>query len=224
MRVGVPFENAWMRRFEAASPGLEVLDLRDGIALRSLPAHDHGPHKGQGGQADDAETLDAHIWTSPRRARVMARGIAARLAALDPSAADHYAAGERAFDADLATLDSWLSRRLADLEDRRFLVFHPAWGYFADDYGLEQIPIELEGKTPGPRRLAALIDQARATGIRVVFVQPQFDRRAAARVAQAIDGRVVAIDPLAPDYSANLKRVADALVSADAPPPTGAEP
>jgi zinc transport system substrate-binding protein len=87
------------------------------------------------------------------------------------------------------------------------MVFHPAWGYFADNYGLTQVAIEHEGKQPGARGLAALIDQAKQANIKVVFVQPQFDKRQARQVAQAIGGAVVAVDPLAADYVDNLRRV-----------------
>jgi len=221
VRVGVPFEAAWMRRFQGANPALSVLDLRDGINLRPLPAHHHAAHGELASQAAHAEAgssgeaMDSHLWTSPRLVRVMARHIAERLAELDPSHAKDYAANQRAFDAELAALDRWLTERLANLDDRRFLVFHPAWGYFAADYRLEQVPIEHEGKAPGARRLAALVDQARDAGIRVVFVQPQFDRRAAEQLAKAIGGKVVVIDPLSADYIANMRRVADALVAAD---------
>ncbi len=87
------------------------------------------------------------------------------------------------------------------------MVFHPAWGYFADQYGLIQVPIEHEGKSPGARALAATIDQAKQENIKVVFVQPQFDKRQARQVAQAIGGVAVAVDPLAADDVDNLRRV-----------------
>jgi zinc transport system substrate-binding protein len=87
------------------------------------------------------------------------------------------------------------------------LVFHPAWGYFADSYGLTQVPIEHEGKEPGARALVALIDQAKREKINVVFVQPQFDKRSANQVARAINGQVIAVDPLAENYVDNLRRV-----------------
>jgi zinc transport system substrate-binding protein len=96
------------------------------------------------------------------------------------------------------------------------MVFHPAWGYFADAYGLTQIPIENEGKRPGPRSLNALIEQARREGIRVVLVQPQFDRRAAEQVADAIGGRVIAIDPLDSNYFDTLRRMARLIAGIEA--------
>ena len=94
------------------------------------------------------------------------------------------------------------------------LSFHPAWGHFAERYQLQQVAIEHEGKQPGARSLATLIDHARQQDIRVVFVQPQFDRRMAQRVAKAIDGQVIALDPLDPDYPSSLRRVAQAFAQA----------
>jgi zinc transport system substrate-binding protein len=94
------------------------------------------------------------------------------------------------------------------------MVFHPAWGYFAETYGLTQVPIEKEGKEPGARALAALIEQARREQVKVIFVQPQFSRRSAEQVARAIGGQVVAIDPLAPDYADNLRQAARSIAAA----------
>lgn len=216
LRVGVPFEAAWMKRIQAANPDMPVLDLRDDLSLRQQERHDHDDdgHQPMSGQHMH-EAMDAHVWTSPRLVRRMAVAIRDALTRLDPDGAAVYAAHQAAFDADLETLDGELSATMSGLESRTFLVYHPAWGYFADAYGLTQIPIEREGKTPGARLLTALIEQARATGTRVIFVQPQFDRRAAERVAQAINGRVEAVDPLAPNYADNLRRVAGLIAAAN---------
>ena len=95
------------------------------------------------------------------------------------------------------------------------MVFHPAWGYFADTYGLTQVAVEYQGKEPGARALAGLIDRARADGIRVVLVQPQMSPRSAEQIARAIGGRVESIDPLSADYFGTLKQLAD-LIAGDA--------
>ena len=231
VRVGVPFEEAWMPRIRSASPNMAILDLRDGLPLRKIEAHDHDEeaHEGHDGHEPehehehDAEThthdhpdsMDPHIWTSPPLVRRMAVAIRDQLSALDPTGTDTYAANQAAFDAELAALHGDLQAILEDAAQRRFLVYHPAWGYFADTYGLEQIPIEHEGKSPGPRRLDALIRQARETRTRIIFVQPQFDRRAAQQVARAIDGRVEAADPLATDYAESLRRFARLIAGAN---------
>jgi zinc transport system substrate-binding protein len=88
------------------------------------------------------------------------------------------------------------------------MVFHPAWGYFAHTYGLEQVPVEVEGKAPKPAQLQALIERARQKGITVIFVQPQFSTKSAALIAKEIHGQVVFADPLAEDWQANLRQVA----------------
>jgi zinc transport system substrate-binding protein len=226
LRVGVPFEAAWMRRITATNPDMPVLDLRDGLALRPQEDHRHaddGDGHEHTGHAPPA-AMDAHVWTSPRLVRQMAMRIRDALSRLDPDGAARYAANQSAFDAELAALDSELTAKLAGLRNPSFLVYHPAWGYFADAYGLTQVPIEHEGKEPGARRLATLIDQARANDAKVILVQPQFDRRAAGQVARAIGGRVEAVDPLSPDYADTLRGLADVLVSADGDGDAGPAP
>jgi zinc transport system substrate-binding protein len=225
VRVGVPFESAWMARIHAANPGMPVVDLRDGLPLRPLEAHEHDHPAGAGpkaGGASDAhaggEAMDPHLWTSPRLVRRMAVAIRDALTRLDPDGAAIYAANQAAFDEELVELDADLAARLSHLDSRSFLVYHPAWGYFADAYGLTQVPIEREGKEPSARRLTALIEQAQAAGTRVIFVQPQFNRRAAEQVAHAIGGRVEPVDPLAADYAPNLRRVAALIAEANRHP------
>jgi len=236
VRTGVPFEKAWMDRIQSANPAMPVLDARDGITLREMEAHDHDnhghdakPHAEPGhdhddndkhenhdehakqgsheGHHDGHEEQDPHVWTSPPLVRHMIGGIRDRLTELAPAHAETFARNHDAFVSELERLDRDLHAQLDPLPNRRFLVFHPAWGYFADAYGLTQVPIEREGKEPGARALATLIDQAKRENIKVVFMQPQFDKRSATQVAQAIDGVVVAVDPLAADYIDNLRRV-----------------
>ena len=89
------------------------------------------------------------------------------------------------------------------------MVFHPSWGYFADAYGLEQIPIEMEGKEPKPSQLRRLIEFARERGIKVIFVQPQTSTKNAETIARAIGGQVIVADPLAEDWIGNLRQQAE---------------
>ncbi len=190
VRTGVPFEDVWMDRIRSANPEMQVLDVRDGISLRTL-----------------ADQQDAHVWSSPPLVRHMVDVIRDKLSMLDPAHTADFARNRDAFVAELDALDRELRALLNPLPNRKFMVFHPAWGYFADTYGLTQVPIENEGKGPGARALATLIDQAKEDKIKVVFVQPQFDKRQARQVAQAIGGTVIAVDPLAADYVENLRRV-----------------
>jgi zinc transport system substrate-binding protein len=234
VRTGVPFERAWMERIRSANPNMQVIDARDGMALREMATHAHGDddhgakaddhgHEGevqyrhQDAQRADSErghAQDPHVWTSPPLVRHMVGVIRDKLVELDPAHAADFASNHDAFVAELDALDRDLHALLDPLPNRRFLVFHPAWGYFADTYGLTQVPIERDGKEPGARALAALIDQAKQQQIKVVFVQPQFDKRSATLVAQAIGGGVIAVDPLAADYVDNLRRVGSEFTQA----------
>jgi zinc transport system substrate-binding protein len=220
-RIGVPFEAAWLPRILATNPALKVLDARDGVRL--IPSEPHAPQEAHGeGDQDHAHGgspggADPHIWTSPPIAKSMAAGLRDALSALRPGDAAVFAANYERLAAELDALDAGLRARLAPLSERRFLVFHPAWGYFAETYGLEQVPIERRGKEPGARSLAQTIDLARAAGIRVVLTQPQSNPRPAEQVASAIGARVATVDPLGADYFGTLRRLAGLIAGERAP-------
>lgn len=209
--IGVPFERAWLPRLAAANPGLPVVDLLAAAGIERLPmiGHAHADDDAHG----EGE-LDPHIWTDPRLVARLLPPLVAALADADPMHAAEFAAGAERFAGELAALDAELRALFAGLEGRRFLVFHPSWGYFAAAYGLVQVAIEHEGKEPGARALAGIIEQAKAAGVRTVFVQQQSATASARAVAEAIGGRVVTLDPLAPDYLANLRRSAQAIAEA----------
>ena len=212
-RIGVPFEQAWLPRLQQAHPGMAIVDLQAGIDRRDMPGKAGHPHHG----ATNGARPDPHVWTDPRNVIHMTKRIRDRLIALDPSGEAAYRANHQAFRDELEALHEELSERLANLAGEPFLVYHPAWGYFADAYGLEQFSVEIEGKEPGPKSLDRIIDRAGAADVRVVFVQDQFNRRNAERVADAIGARVVTVDPLAADYVENMRRVGRAMAEAVAP-------
>ncbi len=209
VQVGVPFEAAWMARIGSVSPAMRVLDARAGIELLLPVQQGHDHHQGQG------PVGDPHVWTSPRLVGHLAANIRDALIELDPSHRDSFEAGYQQFANELDALDREIRDLLATLENRSFMVFHPAWSYFADAYDLTQVPIEKEGKEPGPKSLVALVARARGQGVQVIFVQPQFARGTAQRLASAIGGRVEVADPLAADYADNLRRFARLILEAN---------
>jgi len=157
---------------------------------------------------------DPHVWLSPKLVRVQAEHIYRGLVKVDSASREVYERNKEAFLRELDALDEELARVLAPVRGKRFMVLHPAWGYFARDYGLEELPIELEGKEPSARELAALVEAAKANRVEVVFVQPQMNPRAAEVLARQIGARVVTVDPLARDWAANLRTVARTLAEA----------
>jgi zinc transport system substrate-binding protein len=204
--VGAPFEAVWLPRIAAANPAMRIIPTDAGISKRALAAHYHGPEK-HGDTDDDHGIPDPHVWLSPPLVKIQAQAILDALVAVDPESRDFYEANWRNFVARLDALDQRLGQTFAQRRGMRFMVFHPAWGYFADAYGLVQMPIELEGKEPKPAALRELVDIARRHGIRVIFVQPQFSRRSAELVAREIGARVVEADPVPADWFANMNEV-----------------
>ncbi len=204
-RMGVPFENVWMERISKANPDMKVVDTRKGIALMSMKGPDHS---GFLAERQNRGLKDPHIWLSLRLTKTIAQNIYEALVSEDPLHQSFYQDNLRAFHHDLDELDAEIAEIVKNAATRKFMVFHPAWGYFAYDYALEQIPIETEGKGPTAKGLAAVIEEARQEGIKVIFVQRQFSEKSAETVANAIGGRVIQIDPVAMDYLDNMRKIA----------------
>ena len=210
--VGAPFEAVWLPRIAAANPAMRIVHTDAGIPKRAMAAH---YHDGEAHGADhDQGSPDPHVWVSPPLVKIQAGAILEALVAADPESREFYEANWRNFVARLDDLDQRLRQTFARRQGMRFMVFHPAWGYFADAYGLVQVPIELEGKAPKPARLQELVEIARRHAIRVIFVQPQFSRRNAELVAREIGARVVTADPLPADWFANMNEVAAKIEAA----------
>ncbi len=179
-------------------------------------SEDH-PHEHSEGELGG---LDPHIWLSLPLLKHLAQRITEALAERDPSHAEAYRRNLAQLQAELDALDAWCRQQLAPYRGRAFFVFHPAFGYFADCYGLRQMAVQQEGKTPTPQQLRRLIQQAQAQRISVILVQPQFEHRAAQVVADAVGARLVEINPLHRNVLETLKRLTTTLVEAFG----GAEP
>jgi zinc transport system substrate-binding protein len=210
--IDVPFERAWLPRFASANPEMPVFRTDDGIAKRRMAAHDHGHHDGHG----HGGIPDPHVWLSPALAKTIAQNTAHGLSQIDPANTRAYTANLESFQSEIDALDMEIRNVLAGLQNnnRSFMVFHPSWGYFADAYGLTQIPIETEGKEPGPRELTRIIEHGRELGVPVVFVQPQFSDKSARLIAQEMGARVAVLDPLAENWAENLASAARAFKEA----------
>ncbi|MFW6332971.1 MAG: metal ABC transporter solute-binding protein, Zn/Mn family [Thermodesulfobacteriota bacterium] len=224
--VGVPFEAAWLRKIAAANPNMRVVHTEHGIEKIPMAAHHHDDpddhanetesesHEHAHVHAHDHGIPDPHIWLSPPLVKKQARAILHALRDIDPENESFYEANFQEFAAEIDRLDADLKDTFAGKTGLQFMVFHPAWGYFARAYGLEQVPVEIEGKSPKPAQLKALIQHARNSGIKIVFVQPQFSSKSAELVAREIGGEVAFADPLARDWTANLRAVAEQFKSA----------
>ena len=211
LAIGVDFERAWLKRLRSANPRLR--GRPHGRRRYRNAQWPSGPPAAGGHRHGSAEP-DPHIWLSPPLVKTLSGNILQALAAADPGNRAAYEERCARFLQQVEALDAELKTVFADRRGTRFIVLHPAWGYFADAYGLEQIPIEVEGKDPKPAQLQNLIQRARSRGITAVFVQPQFSTKTAELVAREIGGQVIAADDLAENWPENLRATSQRLRSA----------
>jgi zinc transport system substrate-binding protein len=157
--------------------------------------------------------VDPHIWLSPRNAKIQVKNICDGLIQVDPPNSDYYLENRDNYLRKLEEIDAYLNSTFIKYQRKKFIVLHPAWSYFARDYGLEEIAINAEEKEPGPKYLKEIIDMARTDNITTIFVEPQFNPNMAEVIAKEINGKVVAIDPLAENYPDNMRHVGDLIGS-----------
>ncbi len=212
--IGVPFENAWLDKIAATNEDMLMVDTIADISRMPMGAHHHEEEgdeeeetHGQVVGAPSSGVPDPHVWLSPRLVKVQSQAIYEALIALDPAHKTTYKANLDNFIADIDALETDIQKTLSGLSSHKFIVFHPAWGYFARDFGLEQIPVEVGGQEPSAQELAHLIEVANRENIQVIFAQPEFSTKAAETIAQEIDGEVLLISPLAPNWLENMRAV-----------------
>ena len=201
IRSGVPFEQVWMTRLKALNPNMLIVDARSNLPVASV-AHTHSP-----GEQD----LDPHVWTSPLNAIAISRKILQVLLKAAPQHEEQFRLNQQQLEQHLEKLHHMIEERLSPFAGRSFLVFHPAWGYFAKTYGLRQIAIEHQGKEPGPKQLVSVIETARKQQIAFLLVQQQFSGNTAKVVAAELGVKLIRTDPLAYDLDASLQQIATAI-------------
>jgi zinc transport system substrate-binding protein len=215
--IGMPFEITWLDKFIGVNPKLKIVNTDAGIEKIAMVEHNEQEEPPQAGKAIHSEAehehdgLDPHIWLSPVLVKKQAELMNNALAELFPQKAAFFKQNLTAFIKEIDTLDADLRALLQGKQGMRFMVFHPSWGYFAKEYGLEQVAVEIEGKEPKPSQLGKLIQLAKTQNIHVIFAQPQFSTKSAKLLAGEIAGEVVLIDPLAENWFQNMRQVAEKL-------------
>ena len=205
--IDVEFEHVWLPKFQSLNSQMNIIDIADGVEkMHMMQAHHeheaHGEHKGE----------DPHIWTTPNNVEIIAKNICNALIDIDKLNADYYKKNLDTFIASVQQTDTQIKEILSTLkQSRTFMVFHPSWGYFAKEYNLTQIAVEVEGKSPKPRELVNLIKEAKEEKVKAIFTQPEFSDSAAKIIANELHIPVVKVSPMAPNWSENLINIAKTL-------------
>ncbi|MFP4426558.1 MAG: metal ABC transporter solute-binding protein, Zn/Mn family [Spirochaetaceae bacterium] len=214
--IGVPFEAGFLPRIRENLPELLIVDSARNVEKRYLESHDHEHEEEHGHDHEqdhdhDRGEPDPHVWLGPEEVLQQIAVIRDTLIELDPAKEELYRDNHDEFAREIRALEEELREKFAPLRGETFYVYHPAFGYFADAFGLEQVAIETGGDEPTPAQLQRIISRAREDEVKVIFVQPQFSQTAADRAAEAIEGEVVSINPLSPDWFETMRAIAEAL-------------
>lgn len=211
------FESAILEKVMAGNPDLPIYCVSDSICLIAGThghSHSHADEHADG-HAHETQAYDPHTWTSVKNARIIAANMLRGLKEVDPANADYYTANFIRLTAGLDSLDAALTRKLEPHRGETFVVWHPSLSYFARDYGLHQLSLGDENKEPSVAMTRSLIDSARASGARVMFLQQDFDRSRVQSITDASASgeamRTVTINPLSPRWADELTAIADAI-------------
>jgi zinc transport system substrate-binding protein len=197
--IGVPFERANLKRFATLNSKMKIVDMSRYV--RKFPIAHHHKHA--------HESLDPHTWLAPPQLMLLARAALQELIKLEPAKKESYLKNYEELIKKLAAFDAKIFKLTLTLRNRKFLVYHPSFGYFARVYDLEQIAIEKEGKEPSAAHLTHLVHEAK--GAKVLIIEPQFPKRSAQLLAKKLGLTIVTIDPLAPNPLQTIQKVTDAL-------------
>jgi len=196
--IGVEFEKAWLDRFKNQNQNMIIVDTTKNIEKIDIQKHSHGDEH----RHEKHENKDPHIWTSPRNVKIIAQNIFNQLSKLDKTNRSYYKKNLDKFLLHVEKTDKKI--RAIIKQNSRFMVFHPSWEYFAKEYNLIQIPIEIEGKSPKPRELKHIIEEAKKEKISVIFTSPEFSDNIAKQIAKELKISVVKISPMNKNWGQNL--------------------
>ena len=189
--------------FEGEEHFFKDLAKNDIEAIITFPKEDEHQHG-----------KDPHTWTSPSNVKIMAKNIYDTLVEFDPENKNYFERNYSKFIEEINHTDEQIKNILSSLpEDSKFMVFHPSWGYFAKEYNLVQLPIEVEGKEPKPKILQKIIDEAKEQNVKAIFTQTEFSDKSAKAIANELKIKVIKETPLAKDWSKNLIKMANAIAN-----------
>jgi len=212
--IGVEFEGAWMKKLSNQNKTMKIVDTTKGITKLAMKEDAHAHKEEKVGAGHNHQGLDPHVWTSPENIKVLAKNTVDALVAHDALNKETYMANYAAFIAKVDAIDATIKEILKETKKgTKFMVFHPAWGYFAHQYGLEQVAIEVEGKEPKPKVLAYIMEEAKEEGVKAIFTQPEFSDKSAMQIANTLKIKVIKLSNLNPKWDESFIAMARAIAN-----------
>ena len=192
------FENNYLDKLKASNPSMLIVNASQGIEL--MPSSEE----------DGDETIDPHVWLSPRNAKIMVENIYQGLVQVDPANQAYYQKNRDQYLEKLDELDK-NTTEILNGKTKPILIYHPAFGYYARDYNLTFIGVMVNDEEPSAQRIARMVDVARENNITVVYLEPQYNSKFMDSLANQIGGQVIVVSDLDENYLENMKNVAIAF-------------
>jgi zinc transport system substrate-binding protein len=212
--IGVEFEEAWLDKFVAQNGKMKVISVAKGIEKLPMKEHSHEGHEHKAHDDHEHANTDPHVWTSPENVKIIATNIYEALLRVDKAHKEYYFKNLENFLAKVDALNEKIMLTLKDTpKGTKFMVFHPSWGYFAKQYDLEQIAIEVSGKEPKPKELMHIIEEAKEENIKALFTQPEFSDKSATIIAKELQVPVIKVSPLAKNWEEQLLKIAQSIAN-----------
>jgi len=222
--IGIQFEEAWLPKFATQNKNMKIVNIGKSVKRIAMAEHNHDDedeheHHNADHNADHNEdeheehnSLDPHIWTSPNNVKIIAKNILTHLVEIDKNNKKYYEKNYDIFINSVNNTNTKIKEILSETnKGTKFMVFHPAWGYFAKQYSLVQVPIEIEGKKPKPRDIIKLIKDAKKQNIKAILTAPEFSDKLAKQIAKELNIPIIKISPLNPKWSNNLINLAKTI-------------
>jgi len=208
--IGVESEKSFiLPKLKDLNENIILVSLQEEVIKKHDPLYigehsdSHDDHEHEEGE------VDPHIWLSPKRAVTIVESIRDHMIDIDETHETHYIENAQKYIEELEALDEEIEESLKGLKNKSIIIYHPAFSYFAEDYGLNMITIEEDGKEATAKRIQSVVDFAKNNSVKVVFYQDEFDSSQAKIIAQEIGGEVVEVSPLSGNYIENMREIRD---------------
>lgn len=225
--INIDFEKTWLPKFANQNRSMKIVDLSQNIEKIPMQKHfhkneHHEEHKNDADHKHEDhhehgkydQKMDPHVWTSPKNVKIIAKNILTELIKLDPKNKNYYEENYKKFIAKINKTDNQIKTIFKDLpKNSKFMIFHPAWGYFAKQYNLIQMPVEIEGKSPKPKTVLEIIEHAKEQNVKAIFANPETSDKTAKQIAKELNIQVIKISPLNPKWCKNVIRFAKAIAN-----------
>ena len=209
LQIGLlTFEAALNDKLADINKNLSIVNCSVGI----IPIADSEvSEEGHAQEHENHGAYDPHIWLAPAETKIMALNTLKALKAGFPDHATDFDSNYKRFITRIDSITALIEQKLTPLQNRNILIFHPALAYYARQFRMKQVALELNGKDPSPRHMKEIVDLAHTQNIHVIFIQKEFDSAFALQLSREIDGKVVIIDPLDYNWDKQLMDITDKI-------------